>query len=79
MMFNAQSIMYLSVIAATVTAFIHIAFGVAVINDASNLKSSNSKNLQFLSPFFSMLAVLLGGVLIAALYWLIHHSTLNKE
>ena len=79
MMFNAQTIMYWSVIVATVTAFIHIAFGVAVLNDASNLKSSNSKTLQFVSPFFWMLAVLFGGVLIAGLYWLIHHSTLNKE
>lgn len=79
MMFNAQTIMYWSVIVATVTTLIHIAFGIAVLNDASNLKSSNSKTLQFVGPFFWMLAVLLGGVLIAGLYWLIHHSTLNKE
>lgn len=79
MMFETQALMNWPIIVATVTAFIHIAFGVAVLNDASNLKSSNAKTLQFVSPFFWMLAVLMGGVMIAGFYWLIHHSTLNKE
>jgi len=78
-MFSAQAIMYWSIAASTITVFIHIAFSVAVLNDANDLKSTNSKNLQFVSPFFWMLAVLFGGVLIASLYWVIHHSTLNKE
>jgi len=78
-MFDTQTLMLWSVAIATITAFIHIAFSVAIFNDAINVKSSDSKSLQFVSPFFWMLAVLLGGVLIAALYWLIHHSTLAKE
>ncbi len=78
-MFTAQTIMYWSIVISTITAFIHIAFSVAVLNDANNLNSSNPKTLQFVSPFFWSLAVLFGGVLIAALYWVIHHSTLTKE
>lgn len=78
-MFSAQAIMYWSVTVSTITVFIHIAFSVAVLNDASSLKSDDSKSLQFVSPFFWMLAVLFGGVLIAGLYWVIHHSTLSKE
>lgn len=79
MMFSTQTIMYWSIVVATVTAFIHIAFGVAVMNDATNLKSSNPNSLKFVGPFLGMLTVLLGGVLIVGLYWLIHHSSLNNE
>ena len=68
-MFSAQAIMYWSVTVSTITVFIHIAFSVAVLNDASSLKSDDSKSLQFVSPFFWMLG----------LYWVIHHSTLSKE
>lgn len=78
-MFSAQAIMYWSVVVSTITAFIHIAFGVAVLNDASSLKQTESRELIFVSPFFWALAVLFGGVLIAGLYWLIHHSNLCKE
>lgn len=78
-MFNTQAIMFWSVAVTTITALIHIAFSFAVLNDANSLKSTNSNKLQFVSPFFWMLAVLFGGVFVAGMYWVIHHSTLNKE
>jgi hypothetical protein len=78
-MFSAQTIMYWSIAASTIMGFIHIAFSVAVHNDATSQKKSESTGSIFVGPFFWALAVLFGGVLIAALYWLMHHSTLQQE
>ncbi len=79
MVFSPQTIMYWSIVVSTITAFIHIAFSIAVLNDANNLKQVKSQEPIFVSPFFWSLAVLFGGVIVAGLYWVIHHSSLRKE
>jgi hypothetical protein len=56
---------------------VHLAFSAAVFNDASRLHEEN-QSLAFVGPVIWTLAVLIGGVFVAAAYWLIHHSALRK-
>jgi len=61
-----------------VTIVVHITFAVGVFSDAQKLAPSG-RRCRFVEPFVWMLAVLLGGVVPAALYWALHHSTLCRE
>lgn len=60
-----------------VTILIHIAFSAATFNDARHLKKSGAQ-LVFVGPVVWSFAVLIGGVLVALVYWVMHHSTLRR-
>lgn len=55
---------------------LHFILAVAVWATARRAQRSGIV-LTFLSPFFWGVATLIGGVFVAALYWVIHHSTLR--
>ena len=59
------------------TVIIHIMFAIAVYRDAVflNLKGTGT---VFASPFIWCLSVLIGGVFLAAIYWVIHHSEFRR-
>lgn len=61
------------------TALVHIAFAVAVLNDAQMLWDHLRRKTFFVGGPLWALATLLGGVFVAAIYWLIHHSTLRPQ
>ena len=78
-MFNSPLIVYWPIIIFTVTALIHIAFSIAVYEDAKKQTGYEPTGSVFVGPFFWAMSVLLGGVLIAGLYWVIHHSNLKQQ
>ena len=57
-----------------VTAIIHITFAVAVYRDAKSMATP-----IFVGSVIWMLATLIGGVFVAAIYWAMHHSSLNSS
>ena len=59
------------------TIIVHLAFSAAIFNDSSRLNEEN-RQLAFVGPVIWSLSVLVGGVFVAAVYWLIHHSALSK-
>ncbi|MFG0253366.1 MAG: hypothetical protein ACF8NJ_10890 [Phycisphaerales bacterium JB038] len=61
-----------------VTVIVHIAFAGAVWSDASDLQRTG-RGTALTGPFFWTAATLLGGVFVAAVYWLMHHSTLSRR
>lgn len=61
------------------TALIHISFAFAVLNDAQMLWRHLRRHTFFVGGGLWALATLLGGVFVAAVYWLIHHSTLRPQ
>jgi len=65
-------------ILAVVAFIIHIAFAVAVFKDAS-ARRAGEQHLWFVSPIFWAGSVLIGSVFAAALYWVMHYSTLASE
>ena len=58
-------------------AGIHLAFAVSVWSDAAQLPPSRRSAL--VAPFVWFLATLLGGPLMAGLYWLMHHSAIAPD
>ena len=60
-----------------ITIIIHIAFTVAVHRDAAALNRKGTGTL-YVGPVVWCLSVLLGGVFLAAIYWVIHHSDLRR-
>jgi hypothetical protein len=71
---GAPVIIY-TVVAAILGLVVHIVFAVAVYDDAAKRKRAP----VFVGPAIWGLATLLGGALVAALYWLMHHSTLASR
>ena len=69
-------------------AIINIAFAIAVARDSARLARSayrqrgngpvQTHGTAFVGPGIWILATLLGGVFVAAIYWAIHHSSLRK-
>jgi hypothetical protein len=60
-----------------VTIMIHIAFTIAVQRDAAALNRKGTGTI-YVSPIVWSLSVLIGGVFLAAIYWIIHHSELRR-
>ena len=55
-------------------AVVHVSFAVAVFLDARRLP----RKPILVLPILWALATLLGGLFVAAVYWIIHHSRLNQ-
>lgn len=61
-----------------VTVILHIIFAAAVATDAGKLSKQQLHPL-LVSGITWAFATLLGGVFVAAIYWLMHHSTLTRR
>lgn len=60
-----------------ITVIVHIAFSIGVREDA--IKQQSQGALRYVTPIVWCLATLLGGVFVAAAYWIMHGSTLVPE
>ena len=61
------------------TVIVHIGFALAVYSNARYNRDTLSHSSVFVGPVIWGIATLLGGVFVAATYWLIHHSKLRAE
>lgn len=74
MEFWAKSVSGISILIVLLTAIVHVCFGVAVYLDAKRLP----RKPILVPPVVWSLAAILGGLFVAAVYWVIHHSRLNR-
>lgn len=72
--------MYVSVLLFwLLTAIVHVGFAFAVAADSGLLWRHFRRNTFLVSGWLWALATLLGGVFIAGIYWLVHHSNLRPQ
>jgi hypothetical protein len=62
-----------TILVVAVTAVVHIGFAMAVHRDATRL----GDRVMFVAPFLWAMGTLVGGVLSALAYWIIHYSSLS--
>jgi hypothetical protein len=72
-----QSIQTFYLLMLIVNALIHVLFAGAVAKDAGHLSKVGGRPALVSAPTWAF-ATLLGGVMVAAVYWFIHHSTLTR-
>ncbi|QBR83695.1 hypothetical protein E3983_04595 [Legionella israelensis] len=60
-----------------VNAILHVIFAGGIARDAGNLYKIGQKTALVSAPTWAF-ATLIGGVVVAAIYWFIHHSTLTR-
>ncbi len=75
---TVRTIGLIPLIAALITVIINIAFAIGVYRDSASRRTHGFR-LWFAAPIFWAGATLVGSVFVAALYWLIHYSTLTRE
>lgn len=59
------------------TAIVHVGFAFAIWTDSGLMWRRLRRNTFLVSGGIWALATLLGGVFVAGVYWLVHHSTLR--
>ncbi|TLD70843.1 hypothetical protein FEM03_11085 [Phragmitibacter flavus] len=69
--------MVFSVVFATATVVVHVAFALAVWIDAKEVMLRTGARTFLVGAGLWGLGILVTGVLGAGIYWLIHHSTLR--
>ena len=60
-----------------INSIIHVLFAGAVARDAGNMSKSGQRPALVSATTWAF-ATLIGGIITAAIYWFIHHSTLTK-
>ena len=71
------SLLVLGMMYGLVLLIVHIAFAAGVARDAARLEGEADGTL-IVPPIVWSLATLAGGILVVAVYWLIHHSALRR-
>ena len=59
-------------------AIVHVGFALNVLKDGDQMRAAGTRPL-LAGPALWCLATLLGGVFVAAIYWLVNHSTLSRR
>ena len=75
---HADQIASIQLLILVVNALLHIIFAGAVAKDAGDLNKIGQRPL-LVSGVVWAFATLVGGVMVAAIYWFMHHSSLTRR
>jgi hypothetical protein len=71
----APLMMAIGIAGFVLMVIVHVAFAVGVYRDATT--TLQTRTVWFVSPFIWAVATLLGGVLVATAFWVVHYSRLR--
>jgi hypothetical protein len=74
-----ESIFLLGLLVGLAWAIVNIVFAIGVLRDALRLQEEHGRPTEIVSGAMWAFATLMGGVFVAAVYWLIHRSTLSNR
>ncbi len=74
----AQMSGVVALVAMVLTFIVHVCFATAVVQDIRRGRQ-DGRNPWLVGTEIWAIATLLGGVFVAAVYWLMHHSSLNAQ
>lgn len=73
----------IAICASVITLIVHIAFAMAVFRDATYLRDPRNLRVPrkpiFVGRMIWFLGTLVGGMFVAGIYWIMHHSRLNQS
>lgn len=73
----SNSIQHIGLMIVAINVIIHLIFASAVARDAGHLVKQN-RTTYLVSGVTWAFATLIGGVFVAAIYWIMHYSTLAR-
>jgi hypothetical protein len=73
----ANQLQTFSIMLMIINAILHVIFAGGVARDAGILYKIGQRPALVSAPAWAF-ATLIGGVIVAAIYWFIHHSTLTR-
>ena len=77
--FNAViGIPFLAIAILIATLIVHFAFALGV-SKACHSRTLECRTTNLVTPWFWILATLLGGPVMGCMYWIVNESSLNKE
>jgi len=77
MQFFAEPLQNIYLLIIALKVIINLIFATAVAKDAGSFEKQGSSP-SLVSGLTWAFATLIGGILVAAIYWFIHHSTLTR-
>ena len=78
-MITPDLIWFATILAFVAWAIVNIVFAIGVFADATRMLNDAGRNTELVPGPMWAFATLIGGVFVAAVYWLIHHSTLSNR
>ena len=73
-----QTIAHFGLLILILNAILHVIFASGVAKNVGNLHRLGIPT-QFIPGYAWVLATLIGGILVLAIYWLMHHSSLARH
>lgn len=77
-LFNMQLPVLLLMVIPILVLVVRFLFAVAILSDAQKMREKG-RRFVFIGPTLWVLATLAGGLMVVALYWLVHHSKLRRD
>jgi len=74
----SQTLNNFDIVILLLTAILHVIFASGVAKDVANFNHLGIPT-QFIPGYAWVLATLIGGILVLAVYWLMHHSSLARD
>lgn len=76
---SPETMFLLAILWGVAMSAVHIAFAIGVFADSARMLDHHGRRTQIVPAAMWAFATLVGGVFVAVVYWVIHHSSLSDR